>query len=617
MGRKRLPPDLSTSSRPHTEVRPPELPGKRRKRTFDTEDLATDKLHEEHADPSDQATTKETKAAIEFQNYVWDLWLSNKESSKTVQALSQKSKVAGAKGVDRLASIGTHGKHPKNFSRDLKTQAKTKRSGPPLYYADIPCWSEDTAKCEMWSIPFLLPAEVIYKMLTQGAISLALLCCVIADTAMAGIKEAVCGRLQIADPSKHVLWGLHSDGVPCQKSGATIEVQSWNYPNLPQCGRNLWNVLEKRWFCKCGCKGRHTLDAILEVLVWHAQAAWLGIFPLQRHDKQPWRKSDSWRASLKGAALGFTASVVQMRCDWMAIKQIWSFGGWNAKRMCFKCRATQPNGEAPYTDVSMSALWRKMPLTVQAFMAELRDKGIDLSPLMSLPGFLLEYLVIDVLHAADLGTSADVTGSFLFEMVNYGRGFLSGTTKEKRVQDLWSRIRKLYKQFGTPNRLQALTVQMICKSKHASKPKLRAKAAEMRHLIPCVVQLAKDFNDHMATARSKTILALFSRLLDFYMSIGLDDFDPEVTADIIQDFCLLYKSLAVAQTGPACWYLKPKLHLLQELSLQVHTVGDPANYWTYKDEDFVGIIARVAASRGGPRQPNVVPENVFLRYCAS
>ena len=107
---------------------------------------------------------------------------------------------------------------------------------------------------------------------------------------------------------------------------------------------------------------------------------------------------------------------------------------------------------------------------------------------------------------------------------------------------------------------------------------------------------------------------LLSRLMDFYMVIGMPYFSPTLLEHITNDFCLLYKALA--STPKSRWYLKPKLHLMQELAISAHEMGDPTMYWTYMDEDFMGLVSAMACSRGGPRNPSSVPENVFVRYAA-
>ena len=134
-------------------------------------------------------------------------------------------------------------------------------------------------------------------------------------------------------------------------------------------------------------------------------------------------------------------------------------------------------------------------------------------------------------------------------------------------------------------------------------------------MIPCVVEIAKRFHDHVGSPHSKCILDLFSRLFDFYMSIGLaQHYDPKVTEKCIFAFCLIYKSLASERKS--CWHLKPKIHMMQELALTAYTQGDPTNYWTYKDEDYMGLIASMPTSRGGSRNPTTIPENVFVKIAA-
>ena len=93
--------------------------------------------------------------------------------------------------------------------------------------------------------------------------------------------------------------------------------------------------------------------------------------------------------------------------------------------------------------------------------------------------------------AVDLVVAQDVAGSFLYEIVFLGQGFLSGSTVGARVQDLWSRIRKKYIAFNTPNQLQKLSSEMIVKKKKHAKPQLKTKGAEMRNLVPILLEIAK------------------------------------------------------------------------------------------------------------------------------
>ena len=51
-------------------------------------------------------------------------------------------------------------------------------------------------------------------------------------------------------------------------------------------------------------------------------------------------------------------------------------------------------------------------ITGSGIIVAVLDQGLELSPILSLPGFVLSFIVIDVLHAVDLGVAADVVGSF-------------------------------------------------------------------------------------------------------------------------------------------------------------------------------------------------------------
>ena len=63
--------------------------------------------------------------------------------------------------------------------------------------------------------------------------------------------------------------------------------------------------------------------------------------------------------------------------------------------------------------------------------------------------------------------------------------------------------------------------------------------------------------------------------------------------------------------------MKPKMHLFQELAeFQTAELGHPARYWTYQDESFVGVVAKMAMSRGGARSAASAAKATLLRSLA-
>ena len=67
-----------------------------------------------------------------------------------------------------------------------------------------------------------------------------------------------------------------------------------------------------------------TMDAILEVTAWSLRHLQAGFHPECRHDGSPWNASDKWRSKTHGA-LGFNASLVEVRGDWDFYSKVFHF----------------------------------------------------------------------------------------------------------------------------------------------------------------------------------------------------------------------------------------------------------------------------------------------------
>ena len=108
------------------------------------------------------------------------------------------------------------------------------------------------------------------------------------------------------------------------------------------------------------------------------------------------------------------------------------------------------------------------------------------SPIFSAPCVRSYTMVLDWLHIADLGVTSDFAGN-LFAMTV--RRYL-GHTQEERCKQLYADLVVYYQREGTTSRLDMLTPTMIQASASAP-PKLRAKAAEARLLVPFLVEHAE------------------------------------------------------------------------------------------------------------------------------
>ena len=56
--------------------------------------------------------------------------------------------------------------------------------------------------------------------------------------------------------------------------------------------------------------------------------------------------------------------------------------------------------------------------------------------------------------------------------------------------------------------------------------------------------------------------------------------------------------------GSRLWSIKPKWHFFQELILHGPGLDSPSTFWTYADEDFVGLCSKMAHQAGGQNGPH-------------
>ena len=106
--------------------------------------------------------------------------------------------------------------------------------------------------------------------------------------------------------------------------------------------------------------------------------------------------------------------------------------------------------------------------------------------------------------------------------------------------------------------------------------------------------------------------------MDFYMQCSLPDFDATLAATSCRTFCCAYSALskeALRSKQPQKWRMKPNIHMFQELAeYQAKELGNPADFWNYKDEDFMRLVSQLAGRRGGPAKAASGAETALTRY---
>lgn len=280
---------------------------------------------------------------------------------------------------------------------------------------------------------------------------------------------------------------------------------------------------------------------------------------------------------------------------------------WQEKNgCCWLCRAMPQDVRAPQIEAS----WRKQRYSHHDLMLYLRQHRGHVSPIFGCPFLLNKCFKVDWLHCCDLGVAADFLGN-LFQTLLH---IVPGNTKAERCTYLYRRMFEWYQQNNVSDRLPFLTLTMIQKSP-SKPPKLRAKAAEARALIPFGVFISSAFLDANDTVHC-AILSAAKHLSDCYANLARSSYDPEKIRAASRKFCLQYCSLET-HFGPdsVLWRLKPKFHLFQELCEMSRSC--PSLFWTYRDEDFGGALSHFARRRGAPCTAPVAAQTIIDRFVLS
>ena len=304
----------------------------------------------------------------------------------------------------------------------------------------------------------------------------------------------------------------------------------------------------------------------------------------------------------------FSAVLTQVRGDWQFYVEIFSFPPWNgAVRMCWLCRASGANKFLAFTDCRPEAEWHKTRFTDESYRAHLKALGLALPLLLALViGLRLECISIDTLHALDLGFNAHVIGNTFWESVT--RQCWGKSTQEENVLELERDMKDWCKRNKVSSRVQGqLHKERIRSTTESGYPKLKAKGAQTRHLMPYALDVAKRFARiapdpfHIHDALIIGVCTLCSQLYDLMMSSGRF-FSEAVKKRIVaigNQMPVMYMRLyrEAFDTGVKAWKMTPKLHLVQELLLyQCLEWGNPLYYWCYADESLVGDMIEIARS---------------------
>jgi hypothetical protein len=191
---------------------------------------------------------------------------------------------------------------------------------------------------------------------------------------------------------------------------------------------------------------------------------------------------------------------------------------------------------------------------------------------------------------------------------------MPGVNENQRRQQLWLKMKHYYDSNAVPNKSTKIKQDMIQKAGHA--PHLECKAAQCRYHVPFAQQLAYEHAE--GSAHKRTVNHLMNALLEISLCIKQIPFPKEAAADLCVKFCQFWTVLekeALLKGDTLSWRIKPKMHLFQELmEYQCQNGASPNDFWTYKDEDWGGFVAKMGGRRGGNSNPCTIAKQVLTRF---
>ena len=511
-------------------------------------------------------------------------WARGKLTSPQVQEFALGAMRQGAHGMQGLAAAGSFGSHPQNLQRSLMTYFGMPEGAPDFAWFKVPMTSGEH------SHPFLLPHAWLSSLyhhrhgLWQSAIQGG-------GGAAASFWESMAStpivrshpHLSEEARSRTLPLGIHGDGGSFSKQdslfvftmngllgkGATVEK------------RFLLTVIKKSEIAP------GTLDLIMDILAWSFNVALTGVAP-----EVDWAGGaiEGERAYLAG---GWRGALIQVRGDWEFYTSVFHMPNWNAKEeMCWVCRATG-QGANRFTSCGAAANWRRTRRSHEQYAAQLAAEGRELPILLQkVVGLRLEGMMIDVLHAIDLGVAAHIVGNIFWTCVKLG--VWAGTTQAEQVDGLDKEMTQHYKDTKAKVRVQGkLTVARLRTSELW--PKLKCKGAACRNLSRFALGLAQRHLGPRETAVAQLLVTFYDLISGSDMFL-CEEAKRQIPAIGLR-LGVLYSQLAASAfaAGEKGWKMNPKLHLFQHLcEWQSVEYGSPKFYSTYADEDMVGHMVECA-----------------------
>ncbi len=404
---------------------------------------------------------------------------------------------------------------------------------------------------------------------------------------------------------------VHGDKVPVSR--LSVDVTSWNGVLTLPLGTLDVNCLITGLVDRCTLPD--TEEALWSVIVWALMALCDGTWPSVDWEGNDW-PAGSDRAMKAGTPLaaGLFCVLWTLRGDMDWFQTSLHLEGASGTCICPWCRANCIESEddvwaatfnidpLPWNGIGPNAAWKATRWASRRAWLEPHGGRASVHTLFLLPGVSIFTVAADVLHIIDLGVTHYLLGNALFLMCFQARHFPAAATPALRLEEIWGRIVRQYRQRGTESQLSNILLSFFCKEDGPySKPpvlKSRAKAAETKELCPIIADIFRQVHDRM-DATDRAVLECLDALTEFYVilqcrSYNLPDHAQHSINRELQRLFVNYRilTLGAAATNSLMWHEVPAFHYAWHIGDQCLYMN-PRFSWTYMDESFMHVVKQV------------------------
>lgn len=537
-------------------------------------------------------------------NVLLRLWACGRISACSLQQIAEAALADGCQHPELgvFASLGSWGTHIGNCARDLKLQLnKTQQISSMM---SVPTKAKNTKNGLVQTVnaAIMLPHKLFadlfrnYETHFHEVFGTGLVSEFWRKVDMTDVRVALHTGLPIEHAQLQwcIPGWVHGDAVEYHDRDSLM-TWSWGSMLAIEISSLVSSFLFTAWPKLATSSG--TWSTLMQVLVWSLLALAQGNWPTTQWDGTAWPpgSEDARRAGVPLAG-GWRVVVMSLLGDQEHFSNNLGMPHWTKDRFCWLCDCTKKSG-TPQQKFDYFA-----PDNAWVFKSSHEELASPTSnhPLFSL-GLTCFSIMLDILHAWDQGMWVHLAGSFLKEIIYTHYSDLSPTDA---LATVWQTIQAYYSVLATSVRLTNLTLKMIVsnvKSPDKCWPILNAKAAETRHLLPVLCQIADDLNDGSQHAKHRYEALRNAVLMQKVIQLEgmiMSEAAQSCLLQASQTFLAHYASLRkwAQETSFVGYHCVQKFHMGGVHLPRQASFVNPRCVWTYKAEDWVGRVAKIAHS---------------------